>query len=940
MNVKQPNSSVADWTKLLGMLSLAFGAWWVEPVLHSERPASKMEAMQYHFLQDVDARLWQDPIDAVTQTKKENAQEEPDIHDISRLKQRLPSLENTLVIGTMIHGGASPEQMENRRRTRYAVLAALYKQNYVPNDSEHIGYINMDNPPKECPKSFPRIAFEQFKPKKDNKNQNILLLWIVNDALKDDPKPCIQAIFKKFPDQDKIAPILIGPSDSNALKLLLDHDNAAIDPKASCKFTVYSPFATTEFDGPNSPKLFNGSDKTAWCLTRTVATNEQFVKKLIGELNLRKVDSSQTIALIGQWDTEYSRNLIETFKDQWKNHDKLLLHTYLRGVDGRLPSKADETEQKPKDKSQTSTQESAANNIERPEGDQQMDYLRRIGVELKQKETDLFSECSVIKRLKKSCGIRAIGLLGDDYYDKLLTLQLLRKQFPDALFFTTDLEAAMLHPEDNAYTRNLIVASGYDLTLKNHPQDHDALQGEIPPFRNSYQTAVFFSIQLALCNATEDNSNEACEKIKGMAETKQVLTPHIFEIGRTEAVPLNAEPTQDGLQKQLIRNVWLLLSICVFVLLLPMTFPSVKDFLARFHGWIILGLFIALGAVFAWFQAQNRLTEPLAWFEGVSIWPSELIRLISLLLSHYLLRQIFTDLKECNKKLKEKFYPDEPNGNLQLPDPNSSRVYLSGYINFVDKRKILIYARAQTFLMLMFGMGLMMNYGFPATPARGDWPFLIDSVLTLLSVYACLLMLFSVVRITAHAVALAKALTKRTSWPETVMEKHGFPPSAQKYFGDWLDVLVIATVTEPVGRFIFYPLWPLLLLYTARSPLFDQWSFPPGLVIVMLVIFSIAFYNAWLLRQMAESMRAHGLHRLNESLLMLIGKTSKSSNKNKKGDFDALAEQGRLLSQRISNIHEGAFAPLSEQPAIQAFITAVSAISGLKLAEYFTFFSF
>jgi hypothetical protein len=47
-------------------------------------------------------------------------------------------------------------------------------------------------------------------------------------------------------------------------------------------------------------------------------------------------------------------------------------------------------------------------------------------------------------------------------------------------------------PQDKTrYTRNLLVASSYDLTLD------DYLQADIPPFRNNYQTSIFLATRVA-----------------------------------------------------------------------------------------------------------------------------------------------------------------------------------------------------------------------------------------------------------------------------------------------------------------------------------------------------------------------------------------------------------------------------------------------------------
>ena len=65
--------------------------------------------------------------------------------------------------------------------------------------------------------------------------------------------------------------------------------------------------------------------------------------------------------------------------------------------------------------------------------------------------------------------IKAIGVVGTDFYDKYLVLQALRQRFPDVIFFTTDLDARFLHPDNFKWTRNLIVASNFGLSLRKDP---------------------------------------------------------------------------------------------------------------------------------------------------------------------------------------------------------------------------------------------------------------------------------------------------------------------------------------------------------------------------------------------------------------------------------------------------------------------------------------
>jgi len=128
--------------------------------------------------------------------------------------------------------------------------------------------------------------------------------------------------------------------------------------------------------------------------------------------------------------------------------------------------------------------------------------LRRLASDIQMRDQQLKNEG------KK--GIRAIGILGSDVYDKLMILRVLRKRFPKAIFFTTDLDASLLHPSEFQWTRNMLVASSFDLKIADHQELQRMRAGEgsasnmaeilinatkatIPQFRDVYQTSVYLS---------------------------------------------------------------------------------------------------------------------------------------------------------------------------------------------------------------------------------------------------------------------------------------------------------------------------------------------------------------------------------------------------------------------------------------------------------------
>src|SRR5262249_27703055 len=128
------------------------------------------------------------------------------------------------------------------------------------------------------------------------------------------------------------------------------------------------------------------------------------------------------------------------------------------------------------------------------------------------------------ERSQGRAGVRAVGVLGNDTYDKLLVLQALREGFPKAVFFTADLDARMVDADVIKWTRNVVVASAYGLTL------NPDIQGTAPPFRDTYQTGLYLATLVALDPLTQALRSSDVEK--------SFASPQLFEIGRTRPVAL------------------------------------------------------------------------------------------------------------------------------------------------------------------------------------------------------------------------------------------------------------------------------------------------------------------------------------------------------------------------------------------------------------------
>src|SRR5208282_1949562 len=270
--------------------------------------------------------------------------------------------------------------------------------------------------------------------------------------------------------------------------------------------------------------------------------------------------NSQHIALVSEWDTLYGRILpgiitgclLDVKCKQQKqittsrqDLDWPWVHSYsyLRGLDGKLPrrkeakasdSTEDRADAQAADRSTAPSGQEVNKNPERADGQGQLDYLRRLAGLVRTQDQE--------RQQLGQGGIAAIGILGSDVYDKLLILQALRPEFPDALFFTTDLDALLFPQGKQRQTRNLLVASSFGLSLR------EERQGNIPPFRSTYQSSIFLATQLAIrnnLNVSPQNINDTRNKID-----KWLETPRLFEIGRTGAYSLPVSPEQGAKDPQ------------------------------------------------------------------------------------------------------------------------------------------------------------------------------------------------------------------------------------------------------------------------------------------------------------------------------------------------------------------------------------------------------
>jgi hypothetical protein len=359
------------------------------------------------------------------------------------------------------------------------------------------------------------------------------------------------------------------------------------------------------------------------------------------------------------------------------------------------------------------------------------------------------------------------------------------------------------------------------------------------------------------------------------------------------------------------------------------------------------------------FENRDGTGEPFAWFDGASAWPSIAIYLFATFLAiHFIIKTNF-DLKQNAGELTKEFkleltraYESESPAPEQTsffgwgaPPSRCVTIRARGISLARQTRKarparkeekldvVTLWQRylcrgrlwmrlgraAPMTLLYITALGFILSLigTFPPPSIRGNFSF---PCLILPALFAFLLLSFVVIdAILLHEGFLKQLTSKRSHWPDATFEKDRYPfkpkrPSNEDELADFWDILLIAKRTEAVGNQIYYPFVILSLLIVARLSYFDNWNWPPILLVALSIHFAVALFAAWRLPREARKYRDKVLARLKRRRrqeLMVKQRTPEAT--------DTIIEE-------IQSTHQGAFAYLWEQPVFRALLLPSSGI--------------
>jgi len=938
--------------------------------------------------------------------------ENPDIHSVQHLCSSIHTWASSgvLVMGAMVSGAPYAADIESRRRTRYAVLAGLYRSGYMPLNNQHVGYVRLAELYADPIRVNDLAAFEWFvSDAAANKARpsRVLLVWLDQDGFRTAPIPQLSKIAVGMLPKE-VSIVILGPADSDGLHAMAQGliRSEAVDPDAR-PISIYSPMATAEdeaiADGgqPLQGKHFN-SDGLDGHFYRSVVTDDLVAKAMSEVLSDRHIAPSE-IALVAERDTLYARAMGKYFSgcanppredpgiaDSASTSAPLCI-TYLKGLDGIGPPPPKQAG------AQNATSANAAKAWDQPTrtdsapdastGPRQLDYLRRMGAALIAMQGAAAGGCgSASPNDCRPRYIKAIGVLGTDIYDKLLVLQELRPMFPDVVFFTFGLDARYTDDTNLPWTRRLLVGSTLGLSLRGD------LQGDIPSLRDSYQAATFYSTLLALHRASLPRlESEKLLEDAGLQWTKRAM---VFEIGRKKPLDLliNSEvdkpcdfdgdcpsisvsrtttfaqivtkSTASALVVVVPITVWIMLRAGLGRAMMRRRLPVLR--LSPTALIVLLGILAVLSMRFTplWSALEDYLTGhrhymPVPIADGASLWGKELLEasliplVITLLLrgqrklndnanrirhefrfaSHprWLIHRYALAMRSLPWRRRANEWTYVPMSNLSnnedkvplMPGASALETLIARYLyrGVWQKRWLRVLITTTLFIVVLrllewFGFSQFTGVPWLATQARkhgvAGW-----------IAFSCVIFMQLLIFWVIDAILLTRAFLlavarDQPSWPTASLnrarQETGLPDDLAAL---WLSLQLIARRTHWVSGFVWYPSLVIAGMFAATFTVeYGQYRFESNPVTLLL---SIGFIVAAvvLLRRAAENWRAELLRRLAHRQLALLAASVPAQPASTNRDS---ATQLSALIELVKQLRDGAFAPYSEQPLVQAVL--------------------
>jgi hypothetical protein len=392
---------------------------------------------------------------------------------------------------------------------------------------------------------------------------------------------------------------------------------------------------------------------------------------------------------------------------------------------------------------------------------------------------------------------------------------------------------------------------------------------------------------------------------------------------------------------------------------------------------IVIAAFILLSAVFYVVVRTDfeQGGKPSSFLTGISLWPTEYIRLVAAFISILFLCRARAALRHSDYELSQIYGLPGPDEAVPMPPRQTApHVSLSEWIrqrlsltamqweNRCARRRkeenilpgelrrscgtvaqvwseymrlglsrIRLWRVIPLSLVFLFLAGLAQwSLGPPFRPFRGATSNGLDLVVMMISGMAVVVMTFSMVDAIRLCEVFCSNLAGRLiEWDEAnkkrFAEERNMEPSD---VSEWLDIEFIAERTRVIGRFILYPFAALALMIFSRARTFDRWDWPIPLIVVFGVLCVYAIWCVIMLRRSAERARTDAIEEMKRRRLKLLKDTDERAK--------SRAAQLEMAIAAVQENQKGAFAPMTKNPLVGALLIPATGAGAILLIEFLT----
>jgi hypothetical protein len=353
--------------------------------------------------------------------------------------------------------------------------------------------------------------------------------------------------------------------------------------------------------------------------------------------------------------------------------------------------------------------------------------------------------------------------------------------------------------------------------------------------------------------------------------------------------------------------------------------------------WIGAVGFGALGVRLAWLIWDNTFKrpdgEPFSLTSGTSAWPAEVVRLLVIVLAigfgfglAHNLREVFLTL---TRRFRFSPAPTQDAGSTERVCAQSI------WHQYGERSRFKQRLRETAKVLLPYGLLLVaLNGAFGNSvlnPGRGEVVRCAEAVLLAGSLVAFILLAL----LTVDAAYLCRGFIEQLSAAPTLYPKatrihfsRQMGRIDDEYLDEWIDLQLIAELTEQVGKLVYYPAGLIFLLLLARNSWWDCWSWPVSLLFVFALNFILALVSVIVLQSAAGEAKRKAEESMKAKIKKLQAQTAPTVTENNKSQAEKLLDE-------IVNLDRGAFVPFWRNPVVGAIFLSSGGTTILQLVILF-----